>query len=79
MNQDEFVSMMADVLEVDPSEITTEASLFDFPTYDSVCALTLMVRLEDDAKVTCSPNELAALKTIADVQALLVRHGQLEA
>ena len=79
MNQDEFVSMMADVLEVDPEEITTEASLFDFPTYDSVCALTLMVRLEDDAKVTCSPSELAALKNIADVKALLVRHGQLDA
>jgi acyl carrier protein len=71
--------MMADVLESDPSEIVSKASLFDFPVYDSVCALTLMVRLEDDAKVTCSPNELAALKTIGDVEALLVRHGQLDA
>ena len=79
MNHDEFVSMMVEVLEADPAEITIEASLFDFPVYDSVCALTLMVRLEDDAKVTCSPNELAALKTIGDVKALLVRHGQLEA
>ena len=78
MKRDEFLAMMADVLEVDTAEIRSEASLFDFPLYDSVCALTLMVRLEEDAKVVCSPNELAALKTIADVEALIALHAGFE-
>jgi acyl carrier protein len=79
MKQDDFIQMMADVLEADASEIQSDASLFDFPAYDSVCALTLMVRLEEDAKVVCQPHELAALKTIGDVEVLISRHGQLEA
>ena len=78
MRKADFVLMMADVLEAEASEIRPEVSLFDFPTYDSVCALTLMARLEDDAKVECSPDELAELKTIADVAALIARHVGLE-
>lgn len=79
MTPDAFALMMAEVLEVDPAEITPAASLFDYPCYDSVCALTLMMRLEDDAGVVCSPNELAALKTIADVAALVARHTGTQA
>lgn len=79
MKRNEFILMMADILETDPTEIKTEAILFDFSAYDSVCALTLMVRLEDDAKVICSPNELAELKTIGDVESLISRHVGFEA
>jgi len=73
MKKRDFVLMMADILEVDPTEILPGASMFDFPVYDSVCALTLMARLEDEAKVECSPDELASLKTIGDVEALVAK------
>ena len=76
MKHDEFILMMAEVLEVDASDVDSASSLFDFPAYDSVCALTLMVRLEEDAGVTCPPGELAALKTVGDVEKLISRHAK---
>ena len=79
MKQAEFIQMMADLLEADPEAIRPEADLFDFPYYNSVCALMLMMRLEEDAKVTCSPAELAALRTIGDVRALIARQAGREA
>jgi len=78
MKRDEFIQMMADLLETETNAILPETSLYDFPSYDSVCALTLMVRLEEDAQVVCSPGELAALKTIGDVEHLIARYGTLE-
>jgi|GEM_PF-2960538 len=71
MTLDEFKNMMAEVLEVEVSQITLESELLDFETYNSVCALTLMVRLEDDAKIECSPEQLGTLKTIGDVAMLI--------
>jgi acyl carrier protein len=79
MKQVDFVHMMADLLEVEPEAIQPSAELFDYPLYNSVCALMLMVRLEEDAGVACSPTELAALKTIGDVEALIARHAGIEA
>lgn len=79
MNRQNLYEMLADVFEVSPEEIAPTASLFDFPVYDSVCALTLMARLEDDAQVSCPPNELANLKTILDIEQLVARHGKLDA
>ncbi|MDR3671931.1 MAG: acyl carrier protein [Holophaga sp.] len=73
MKRTEFIQMMADLLEAEPGAIQPGASLFDFPFYDSVCALMLMVRLEEDARVACSPADLAGLTTIGDVEALVAR------
>jgi acyl carrier protein len=78
MKRDEFVQMMAELLEAEPSEILPDSSLYDFPSYDSVCALTLMVKLEEDAQVVCSPAELAILKTVGDIERLITRYGNFE-
>jgi acyl carrier protein len=78
MKRTEFIQMMADLLEAEPEAIRPAAELFDFPYYNSVCALMLMMRLEEDAKVACSPAELAALRTIGDVEALVARHAGID-
>lgn len=78
MRADEFTKMMAEVLEVEPTEVTHASILSDFQVWDSVCALTLMVRLEEDAKVTCTPEQLAEFKSVGDVAELIRRDGKLE-
>jgi acyl carrier protein len=79
MKRVEFIAMMADVLEAEPAEILNEANLLDFPAYSSVCALMLMARLEEDAKITCSAGDLGKLDTIGDVESLIARQVGFEA
>ncbi len=78
MKRTDFIQMMADVLEAEPEEIVAQAELFDFPLYSSVCALMLMVKLEEEAGVACTPTDLAALKTIGDVESLVARQVGIE-
>jgi acyl carrier protein len=79
MKRTDFIQMMADVLETEPAEIVPQAELSDFPLYGSVCALMLMMKLEGEAGVACSPDDLAALKTIGDVESLICRQVGIEA
>jgi acyl carrier protein len=79
MKRTDFIQMMADVLEAEPGEIVAQAELFDFPLYNSVCALMLMMKLEEEAGVACSPSDLAGLKTIGDVESLISRQAGIEA
>jgi acyl carrier protein len=78
MKRADFIQMMADLLEVDAEAIQPGAELMDFPYYNSVCALMLMVRLEEDARVACSPADLAGLRTIGDVEALIARQAGID-
>jgi acyl carrier protein len=68
---EELRTAIAEVLEVEPEELTSDRNLTDFENWDSVTALTLTVLLSDDAGVPILPEEMKGLETIGDIEKLL--------
>lgn len=62
---------MAEELEVEPKELTSERKLTEFENWDSVTALTFTVLLSEEAGVPIMPDEMKNLETIGDIEKLL--------
>jgi acyl carrier protein len=61
--------------EFEPDEITESARLVDDLDLDSVDAVALAVRLEEEADVELSEDELRELRSIGDVVRLVQRRA----
>jgi acyl carrier protein len=61
--------------EFAPEEITARAHLVDDLDLDSVDAVALAVRLEEEADVELTEDELRALRTVGDVVGLVQRRA----
>ena len=58
-----------------PEAILESAHLIDDLDLDSVDAVALAVRLEEEADIELSEDELRSLRTVRDVVALVHRHA----
>lgn len=67
---------IAEELEVEPEELTSEIALDDIDNWDSVTALTIMVILSDELGSPVSPNEMRHLKTFGDIEKLVLSKTQ---
>jgi len=63
---------IAEELDVDPEELTSDKVLEDFETWDSVVVLTIMIILSDDLGLSVTPEEVKNLKTFGDIEKLVV-------
>lgn len=75
MKRADLKAIVADVLEIEPSELESDTVLDDFDTYDSVNILMLMVALDEQAGIKLSPNDTSKLNTFGDLEALAVSQG----
>ena len=64
-------SALAAELQVEVNELVAERSLETFEVWDSATALSVMVLLGDCLGVAIEPQEMARLRTIADIESLV--------
>jgi len=62
---------IADLLNVEPQELTPDRALRDFEAWDSVTVLSLMVVLSESLGREISPAEVIQLATIDDIERLV--------
>lgn len=53
------------------SDLPAETVIMDMPEWDSLTHMSFIVRLEDEFKVQFTGDEIAAMRTIADVEKTL--------
>jgi acyl carrier protein len=70
MDAQNLKEMVAEILEVDPVELSEASELESFNAYDSVAKLSLMVGLSDFAGRPIMVPELTGLHTYGDVMKL---------
>ncbi len=56
MNSEKIIAVLADHLEMDPSEITEETTFADLGV-DSLEAVEIMMKLEDELGIEINPQE----------------------
>ncbi|MFF0149227.1 acyl carrier protein [Amycolatopsis sulphurea] len=75
-DQDEVRELVADVLEVEVDSITPEVDLVRDLGVDSLLAMELAVTLERSYQVRIESHEIAEVRTMPDISALLNRKLQ---
>lgn len=70
---DELRELIADVLEVDTESITDEVDFIRDLGVDSLLAMELAVTLERRYQVKIESHEIADVRTMPDISALLAR------
>jgi acyl carrier protein len=71
----EFADVVAGVLEVDPSEITDDATPDTLPNWTSLRHLQLIVALEEVYGLSFAYREIRRLTSIGQLRGLLTTHG----
>jgi acyl carrier protein len=67
--------IVADVLEIEPSELSADTDLTTIDTFDSVTVLSLMIRLDERAGVKLAPDDVQRLSLYGDIEALARGQG----
>ncbi len=70
MNKEEFLSKFQDVLQKDEA-LTMEMNLADIPEWDSLAVLSTCLFLNENGGKALVMEDIAGLKTVADIGALL--------
>lgn len=68
-------AVLADVLEVDPSEIGPETNAEDVAGWDSLRQLELMLALELEYGVRIPAEAMLELQSVPAIEAFLTEHG----
>jgi acyl carrier protein len=71
MMNDELKQAIADELNVDPAELTSDKKLPDIEDFDSVSILMLMMIIGKFVGKDISPDEMVELRTFGDIEALV--------
>ena len=72
--QDKTRALISSKMKIDESEITEEKHLFNDLDADSLDFVELSMTLEREFNVKFSEEELANVKTVGDVYALIEKH-----
>lgn len=68
----EFYEGLAEILEVEPSEITADFELEE-DVWDSLAVVSTIALIDEVYDVTVKPESLADCKTVGDIEALVSR------
>lgn len=68
---EDIKNAVAEILEIDPDELTSELLLETIEAWDSVAALTIMVLLGDELGTPVMPGEIKKIKTFGDIEKLV--------
>jgi acyl carrier protein len=72
---EELREMVAEVLELEPEELTDTGDFMDDYEADSLRAIEILARIDKRYKVEIPQAELPELRNLAAVHAALVRHS----
>ena len=64
-------TIVVDVLGVNTADVTDESKLDDFPTWDSLACLSLLIGLEAEFEVEIDAPALFAVETVADIASVV--------
>lgn len=65
--KEKVIEIIASVLEVQPSEITLESTVGDFPTWDSLGQLNILQGVQDEFNVEFEPEEMMDIEDVNDI------------
>ena len=69
--QEKFLEFVADVMEVDVSEIGMGTVYKEYEPWDSLMMLTLVMELEDEYGVSIPVEKLNGVKTLEDLYVIV--------
>lgn len=67
MDLNKKIELLADLFEVEPSEIVEKVKLDDFEPWDSMSKLSLIVLMDDEIGKKLTGEQIRAFKTIGDI------------
>lgn len=70
MDQDQLLTTVAEILEVDADKISMSSSLEELD-WDSLCQLGFIASVDEATGKEVSPDALKSCKTVADLHALV--------
>ena len=65
--KEKVFEVIAEVCEVDKSEVTLESSVGDFPAWDSMGHLTILSNVEEAFDISFDPEEMMELEDASDI------------
>lgn len=71
MDKNKKIELLADLFEVEPSEIAETISLDDFEPWDSMSKLSLIVLMDDECGKKLTGEQIRSFKTIGDIIAFM--------
>jgi acyl carrier protein len=71
----ELRKIVADVLEIDPGQLKSEADLKEIESFDSVAVLTLLIELDEKAGIKLELSDIRELRYFGDIERLAERQG----
>ncbi len=75
MTRNQLKEIVADVLEIEASDLSAEVELTTFETYDSVNVLSLIIALDEEAGIKLGPQDAAKLNTYGDIEKIALEQG----
>ena len=67
MTLDKKIELLADMLDLEPEDLTLETRLDDLNEWDSLSALNLIALVDEEFGKTLSADIMNGLETVADV------------
>jgi acyl carrier protein len=71
----EFYEGMAEILEIDPQDVTPDLDLTE-ENWDSLAVVSTIALIDDVYDVMVSPERLADCKTVGEIEALVASEKQ---
>lgn len=65
--KEKVIEIISGVLEVQPSEITLESTVGDFPTWDSLGQLNILQSVQDEFEIEFEPEEMMDIEDVNDI------------
>lgn len=67
MELSDKMQLLADILELEVSDIDPQTKLDDLEEWDSLAAISYIVMMEDEFGVVANPEDIRAFTTIEDI------------
>lgn len=67
-------ALIKEVFMLRGEEPGPDAVIMDMPEWDSMTHMAFIMRLEEESKVTFTGDEIAGMRTVADVERTLAAH-----
>lgn len=68
---EEYLELIADILEIELSKNDLDTKLIDIEEWDSIAGLGLMVKADENYKIAITPDQLENALTLRDLVKLL--------
>lgn len=65
--KEKIIDIVASVLEVEVSKVSTNSSIGDFPAWDSLGHMNLLQSIQDEFEIEFDPEEIIELEDVDDI------------